>query len=144
VVWAAHGFDQKRLEPTNRGGLLPQLPGEAWARDELLSCLYVGLSRFRRGEKLSAFRFVQGHCLDRLLELIERSTPAATGFTDPYDRLRRFEVRFPGAAKLLPSLLGGYEATPRAARAFVEWLSFTGPVNEALRAQVLALAEDHP
>ena len=31
--------------------------------------LLIGLQRFHRGERLSAARFVQGHALDRLLEL---------------------------------------------------------------------------
>jgi hypothetical protein len=60
---------------------------------------------------------------------------------DPYDRLRRFEQRFPEAAGLLPAMLGGYLATPDAARALLAWLSATGPVNGPLARRVLALIE---
>jgi lincosamide nucleotidyltransferase B/F len=138
VAWSAPGFDPGVLEPRSRAGRASELPSEGWAREELLGGLYVGLARFRRGEKLSAFRVVQGHCLDRFLELVHRGGPEGG---DAYDRLRRFEGRFPAAAPLLPALLGGYEATPAAARAFLGWLEATGPVNQGLRRRVLELLE---
>jgi hypothetical protein len=141
VVWAAPGLDLTCLEPRTAAGRSEALPGEAWAREELLSGLYVGLARFGRGEKLSAWRHVQGHCLQRFLELVQLTRPPAPGRVDPFDPLRRFEVRFPAEAALLPALLGGYEATPRAARALLDWLLATGPVNPALGAQVLSLIE---
>jgi hypothetical protein len=141
VVWAAPGFELGRLEPRTQAGRSAEVPGEGHAREELLSSLYVGMARYRRGERLSAFRFVQGHCLDRFLELVPRGETPGRARVDPYDRLRRFEQRFPAAASLLPELLAGYEATPAAARAMLGWLDATGPVNPALRRRVLALIE---
>ena len=38
---------------------------------EALTNLYVGMAREKRGEKLSAMRFIQGYAVDRLLELAE-------------------------------------------------------------------------
>ncbi len=138
VVWSLPTLDHARLLPT-----LPrpsrELPDEHWARDELLSNLVIGLKRFHRGERLSAFRLIQGHCLDRFLDLVERSGPPTAAARDPFDRLRRFELNYPTWAGQLPHLLAGYDATPRAAEAFLRWLSETGPVNESLRAAIGAM-----
>jgi hypothetical protein len=99
------------------------------------------MTRFRRGERLSALRLIQGHCLDRFLELVHRGRPVEGVPGDPHDRLRRFEQRFPEAAALLPAVLGGYQATPEAARALLAWLSATGPLNGPLARRVLALID---
>jgi lincosamide nucleotidyltransferase B/F len=138
VVWAVPGLDHARLAPTSHQGELHELPDEHWAREELLSGLLIGLRRYRRGERLSAFRLVQGHCLDRLIELAERYTPP-TAPGDRFDRLRRFELRFPTLAAELPHLLAGYDSTPKAVEAFLRFLRETGPVNEPLCAAVQSL-----
>ena len=60
---------------------------------EALSNLYVGLGRLRRGEKLSALRFIQGYAVDRVLELARRVESEQPGFPDPFNAERRFEQR---------------------------------------------------
>ena len=52
-------------------------PSPEWSLGEALTNLYVGLSRLRRGEKLSAMRLIQYHAVDRILELSEKIEPAA-------------------------------------------------------------------
>ncbi len=69
VLWARPGFDQSILEPQSLQGRLPGTINTDHAVGELLTCLYVGLCRFHRGETLSAWRFIQVYCLDRILEL---------------------------------------------------------------------------
>lgn len=121
----------------------PAPPGdEEWCAGELLSCLYVGLNRFRRGERLSGLRFVQGHCVDRFLELAERWDPPPPGApaADPFDRYRRFEARHPGLAPLLAGFAGGYEAVPASALALLAWLEGRRPVPAALAAEIRRLA----
>jgi hypothetical protein len=67
IVWRRPDVDESIAIPARP---LPAAhpPDAAWIVGEALSCLYVGLQRWLRGEKLSAARLVQGHALDRLIE----------------------------------------------------------------------------
>jgi len=99
----------------------PQLPDETWIVGEALSCLFVGLQRWHRGEKLSAARLVQGHALDRLIELDAlRARPEQTDMpADFFSRERRLEYRQPSLLQELPVLVPGYEHTQQAALAIL-------------------------
>lgn len=137
VVWRRDGVDPAIAQPRRP---LPSaaLPDETWIVGEALSCLFVGLQRWHRGEKLSAARFVQGHALDRLIELdtLRRAPPPG----DPFNRERRLESRQPGLAAELPALLPGYAGTPAAAAAMLEALARRGALlNEAMVARIRAL-----
>ncbi len=121
VVWRRDGFVDAIESPT-----MPMpaaaLPSRDWVIGEALSCLFVGLQRWNRGEKLSAMRFIQGHALDRLIELdewalLEACTPNAA--KDPFNRERRLEARSPKLAAALPILACGYDQTLRAADAIL-------------------------
>lgn len=106
------------------------LPDETWIVGEALSCLFVGLQRWHRGEKLAAMRMVQGYAVDRLIELdalramADGTLPAA----DPFGRERRLEQRQPGLVAELPSVVPGYLHTPDAALAILEALRRRGAV----------------
>jgi hypothetical protein len=102
----------------------PSLPDETWIVGEALSCLFIGLQRWHRGEKLSAARFVQSHALDRLIELdalraeiVDQDVPA-----DSFNRERRLERRQPNLANELSVLVPGYTQTPQAALAMLSAL----------------------
>ena len=107
VVWSRPGFDTGLLAPT----VAPRVSSRQWLVDEILSCLYVGLHRWARGEKLAAMRMVQGEALDNLLSL--------HGPDDLFAPTRRAEQRWD-----LPwdRLAGGYDATPEAAREILRLL----------------------
>jgi hypothetical protein len=118
VVWRRDGVDPaiglpRRAMPPARSG------DESWLVDEALSCLFVGLQRWHRGERLSGARFVQAHALDRLIELDAlKQPPAANGpSADPFNIDRRLEFRQPSLAAELSNLMPGYAATPQAALA---------------------------
>lgn len=140
VWWAREGFDTAILRPVNQGGKKWMPPSADFLVGELLTCLYVGLCRYRRGEQLSAWRFIQGYCLDRFLELAEFWETPGPGFEDPYNRDRRFEDRFPVAAQHLPGLLTGYRAIPESALAFLDWLESKTGVNQAMAKEIRKLA----
>ena len=115
-------------------------PDETWIVGEVLSCLFVGLQRWRRGEKLSAARLVQGHAVDRLIELDALRHPPAPG--DPFNRERRVETRQPLLAAELRSLMPGYDATPAAALAMLDALGRRGAIiNAAMNAAIRRLTE---
>lgn len=136
VVWRRADADPALARP--RRPLPRPTTDETWIVGEALSCLLVGLGRWHRGEKLSALRFVQGHALDRLVELDALRTRAPAG--DPFNGERRLESRQPALAAELPALAPGYERTPDAARAVLQALQARGAViDAALRARIEAL-----
>lgn len=138
IVWQADGFDARLCAPAQ----LPR-PREphsvTWLLGEALTNLYVGLGRYRRGEKLSALRFVQGYAVDHALELAALLEPEQPAGRDPFTPERRFEQRFPGAAALLPAFMQGYERTPASAAALLAFLEAHFEVNAAFADAIRAL-----
>lgn len=139
AVWVRPGFDAAALEPKDERGRLRDGFELRHAAEELLTCLYVGLCRWRRGERLSAWRFIQSYCLDRYLELSTLRDPPEGGAADLYGLDRRFELRYPEAAKGLPSFLLGYDRVPEAAAWLLGWLGSWYPVSPALSAEITKL-----
>jgi len=138
VVWKRAGVDDTIAVP-RRGMPAPRSTDETWIVGEALSCLFVGLQRWHRGERLSAARFVQGHAVDRLIELDALRSHPGTG--DPFDAARRLELRQPRLAAELSRLVPGYDRTPLAALAMLDALAARGALlNEAILARIRALA----
>lgn len=138
VVWQTAAFDAATLQAARRGPQAP--PAAEHLVGEILTNLYVGLGRYRRGERLSAMRFIQGYAVDRILELaplIEAEQPA---FADPFGAERRFEQRFPRTAAALPAFLGGYDGSVASALAILAWAERTVVVDPAIAAAIRALA----
>lgn len=134
VVWKTAEFDETLCTPP------PQTHhprSVEWLLGEALTNLYVGLGRYHRGEKLSAFRFIQGYAVDRVVELaalIEAEQPV---HRDLFAPTRRFEQRFPETAEFLPHLLQGYDHTLEAARAILNFLQAHFALHPALKTQIL-------
>ena len=121
-----------------------RLPDVGWIVGEALSCLYVGLQRWLRGEKLSATRLVQGHALDRLIEFdaLQAASAGATAGVDPFSRERRLEQRRPDFGRELPELVPGYAATPQAALAVLDALERRGAAVAApMKERICDLAQ---
>jgi hypothetical protein len=142
VVWHREGFDTSLAHPQKS---LPSREERSleWILGEALTNLYVGLGRFHRGEKLSAFRFVQSHAVDRAVELLLRSgLPGTSPAADPFSSERRLESRSAGVADLLESFMQGYSRTPESALAILDFLRERYPVNTAMESEIRRLA--HP
>ncbi len=140
VVWSAPGFDERMAQPHLP---LPATtpPAEEWVVGEALSCVFIGLQRWHRGERLSAARFVQNHAVDRLLELDALRHPAQDELADPFNRERRIEARRPALAAELAALVPGYLHTPQAALALLQALRARGAqLHPAMVARIEALA----
>lgn len=141
IVWQADGFDAALTEPRRVGGFQPADPD--WLAGEILSNLYIGLARWRRGERLAGMRSIQVHALDNLLRLAEQTLPPAPDIgTDPFNPERRVERRHPDLAILLPDMAAGLAGCPRAARAILSWLERHATVPDAIRREILELAAD--
>jgi hypothetical protein len=142
MVWRRDGIGDDIATPRRP---LPAAtwPDEQWIVGEALSCLFVGLQRWHRGESLSAARFVQGHALDRLIELdaLRHAPPPGGPPADPFSRERRLEVRQPLLAAELPALAPGYAHTPQAAIAMLAALERRGALLDgAMVARIRVLA----
>ncbi len=139
VVWRRADADPSFATP--RRPLPRPTTDETWIVGEALANLLVGLGRWHRGEKLSAMRFVQGHALDRLIELDALRRHAAGG--DPFDGTRRLESRQPALAAELPRLAPGYAHTPAAAAALLDAFAARGAqLNAAALARIRTLIGD--
>ncbi len=139
VVWHCDSFDPEILKfrsPERSTATVEFLVGEA------LTNLYVGLCRLARGERLSAYRFIQGHALDCLLQLAPRVQKPVPSPEDGFDRTRRFELRFPDLARSLPDALQGYERSAESALAILSFLEGNFVVDPSIKAAILAAAAD--
>jgi lincosamide nucleotidyltransferase B/F len=103
-----------------------------WLLGEILTNLYVGLMRLRRGERLSAQRFIQRYAVDSVMQLCSLIEPPLLVAEDLFDRSRRFEQRFPHIAHHLPRFLQGYDHSAESAIAILEFLEWHFPVNAAM------------
>jgi hypothetical protein len=137
IVWKADDFDESLCQP---GLPAPEfIKSVEFHLGEALTNLYVGMGRYRRGEKLSAARFIQKYAVDQILLLAPQiDTPQPT-FVDHYSKDRRFEQRFPNIAAYLPSFVQGYDHSPQSALAILEFLEAHFEVNPAIAARIRAL-----
>lgn len=139
ILWKRPGIPEDIAQPVVKASA-PEAKSPDWLVDEALTNLYVGLCRYRRGEKLSAARFIQGYAVDRVVDLagyIEDEQPL---HRDIFAGERRFEARFPGMAQLLPGMLPGYVRIPESALAILAFLEQHFPVNQALAGRIRELA----
>jgi lincosamide nucleotidyltransferase B/F len=136
IVWKAEGVDDSIRLPKLRADNRPPASAE-FLLGEALTCLYVGMMRYQRGEKLSAQRFIQHYAVDRVIDLCELQATAAP--RDPFAIERRFERRHPQAASRMPEFIQGYERSPQSAEALLEYLDETYGLNAAMRDRVLAM-----
>lgn len=141
IVWRADGFDidpaALRYQPSE-----PPEPHTAeWLAGEIITNLYVGLTRFHRGERLSAMRLIQTHAVDRLIELSAYIQRPSLASADPFALERRYEARYPAIAAYLPQFAQGYDRSVESALAILAFLEQHTPVNAAIKQRILDLCE---
>jgi hypothetical protein len=140
IVWKAAGVDEAIRHPLRRAE--PKTPPSTeWLLGEALTCLYVGLSRHRRGEVLSAQRFIQHFAVDRILELAHTLEAAQPAHSDPFVIERRFEQHFPQLARHLPDFIQGYNGNEASALALLSFIEDHFGVNPALKARIKGLID---
>lgn len=140
IVWKAEGVDEAIQVPKHPPTKPPQQSTE-WLIGEALTNLYVGLQRDHRGEKLSAMRFIQSYAVDRILELSEGIERPTSTIRDQFSLERRYELRFPGIAALLPEFLQGYEKNRESALAVLSFLDKHFEINVPMKRAVLRLCK---
>ena len=140
LVWAAPEFPVGPL-PQAAAPSPPQAGERAHHLGEALTNLLVGLGRFWRGERLSALKFVQEYALGHVLALAADRAGETPPGADPFGLERRFELRYPDLAHLLPTFAPGYEDTPQAALALLEQLERHEEVPAALSLAIREAAQ---
>jgi hypothetical protein len=110
-----------------------------WLLGEALTNLLVGVAREKRGEKLSAMRLIQGHAVERVLELADSVEVAQRVAQDPFASERRFEQRYPGLARQVSAWLRGYERNRESALAMLAFLEQHFEVNAGIAAAIRKL-----
>ncbi|MBI1299264.1 hypothetical protein GC175_30400 [bacterium] len=141
IVWKAEGVDSEIRMP--RQAINEKaVPALDWLLGEILTNLYMGLLRHQRGEKLSAMRFIQGHAVDRVLELAEQIYTAASGGQDAFSIERRYEQRYPQMIKILPDLMQGYAKNVESARSILRFVDKHTVLDPNMRRKVLALCDN--
>lgn len=141
IVWKSPAANESSI-PNENPGKIPSIRKNEldFALNEALTNLYVGLSRFARGEKLSALRFVQGHAVDSILSVLHLLERETDFFPDPFGNERRLEKRFPRFAGLLDGMMLGYGRVPESALAILNYLESVYPVNGRLAEEIRKLA----
>jgi lincosamide nucleotidyltransferase B/F len=140
IVWKREGFNDSLCIPKKYDA--KKKNSTDWLVGEALTNLYVGLCRYRRGEKLSAARFIQSYAVDRILELSEIIENEIGVYKDPFSIERRYEVRFPHISKELGRFIQGYDRSIESARAIIEFLDGHFELNSAIKKEILLLCEE--
>jgi len=141
VVWSRDGVDVDGLKPRSLEGRYQPNPDREWQVGEALTNLYVGLGRYCRGERLSAFKFVQHFALDRIVDLMHLQEPDGDRAMDPFMPDRRLEARFPQSRDSLARFCQGYDQTPDSALAQLDWLEAHHHVNPFMSYEIRRLAK---
>jgi len=137
IVWKADAFDHSVLSPASPKA--PKTVNVEWQVGEAITNLYIGLCRYRRGEKLSAARFVQGYAVDRVIELSALVETEQNAHKDPFTGERRYEQRFPLTATHLSDFMQGYERTPQSAKAILDFLEQYFTLNSFVKSRIIGL-----
>jgi len=140
IVWCEEGFNKSLRIPQKKAGKPWQPESIEWALGEVITCLDVGLCRFLRGEKLSAWRFIEGHALSLLMEVLRMEKEKMDG-ADIFDKDRRFEDIFPEYKDLLPGWLQGYEKSPESAAAILNFVDKKYDINQAIKKHIMELID---
>ncbi|MGG3455222.1 hypothetical protein [Paenibacillus rhizolycopersici] len=141
VVWRNASAADLVVPLANTGRIPPSRSESAdHALNEALTNLYVGLGRYMRGEKLSAFRFVQVFAIDSILRVLHLLEPEVDYFPDPFGNERRVEKRFPRFAEQLPEMTQGYIQLPESALRILDYLESVYPANRPLSDAIRHLA----
>lgn len=138
VIWKDAAFDENLLVP--RRAPARENRTVEWRVNEALTNLYVGLCRCRRGEKISAFRFVQVYAMHQVIELSELVWNNNRTGRDAFNNERRFESDIPEACPFLPAMMGGYNDINGSALAILDFLKSRFPVNHSMEKTIRSLA----
>jgi len=113
---------------------------ETFLLGELLTNLYVGLCRYRRGEKCSAMRFIQVYAVDRLISLLDLHQQQSHNIDkDDFCLDRRIEQRHPNYQQLLFKCTQGVENSRASAEAMLQFIKQRYTIDKKIEHEIRAL-----
>ncbi|MGL4336838.1 MAG: hypothetical protein ACRCST_08075 [Turicibacter sp.] len=138
LVYSAVGFNKELcdFEPLARNEV-----DINHSLNEALTNLYVGLGRYHRGERLSAYHFICIYAATQVTNLITTLEESTQVSKDPFSVPRRFEGRYPKYKTLLSEIITNYDETPLAAKRILAFLDDHFDVNPFLKTRILELCE---
>lgn len=141
IIWKEMDFDESLCMRSDKK--TPWKPKSLdWAINEALTCLYVGLCRYARGEKLSGTRFVQSFAVDILISSSDYLAEEKKDFKDEFQHERRYENRFPDLAAYLPKMIQGYNKTAQSALETLNFIEERFVVNPYIKKEIIVLANE--
>lgn len=142
IVWKTEDFPENLRFPKNSGASNWKPESVEWVLGEIITCIYVGLCRYKRNEKLSGLIFVEGHAFNLFLELLYMTEQGDNKvFKDIYSKERRIENRFPWLSEYMSKFLQGYDKTKESARELINYLDEKYKVNKFMKETILKLCE---
>jgi len=135
LVWAENNVDHNICKPIMRVEKVQH--NKEWIIGELLTNLYIGICRYKRGEKLSASRFIQSHAVDRVLELAAYLEEKSLVNEDFFSNERRFEQIYPNISKQLPKFIQGYDRSEESALEIIKFIEKFFEINLKMKNAIL-------
>lgn len=136
IVWKKDDFDDTVCLPLN---VKKENKDINWYLDEILTTLYIGLGRYHRGEKLSAFFLIQYRCVENLITLIHRTKPILNELSvDSFNMSRRFEMNHPDIDDMA-QFMQGYDETVKSAYNMIDYLNKNYNINPFMYEIILKL-----
>ncbi len=137
IVWKRDGFDVSILEATVKEK--NEKNDTNYLVNEALTNLYIGLGRYHRGEKLSAYYFIQNNAFDCVLHLMSMIEKPKNDYADLFTISRRFEQRFPDCSNKIPDMLLGYSKIVKTAEKILIFLDENFNVHVILKQKIMNL-----
>lgn len=136
IVWMNPNYELPTLSKSK--GNIPQLKKEniEFRMNEALTNLYVGLLRALRGEKLSAYRFIETHAFNNLLGIIHHFEKEQKIHEDLFNIERRFEIHYPNMKHKLSDMLSGYNHQAKSAQTILDYIVNVYEVNPRLKEEI--------
>jgi hypothetical protein len=138
IIWSADDFNKSICEPK----IIEKSQKEKnvdWLIGEIITNIYVGLGRYRRGEKLSAYKLIQYHAFERIIELLPKLEQGKEIISDIFNRDRRIENKYPKTSVRFCEFIQGYDRTPESAKAMLEFLDQYFEINKYIKDKIIEL-----
>ncbi|MBZ4683719.1 MAG: hypothetical protein JG768_1144 [Fusobacteriales bacterium] len=108
-----------------------------WEIGELITYIYLGLSKYNRGDKIPAFSFIQIYAVNRLLEL-------ATILEEKHLNCKNIEkenIKFQGISSNVDKFMQGYDKSKESALELIYYIDKNFEINSFMTEKLIELAK---
>lgn len=135
IIWIDKSFEPTSIPLENN---LPKFTNSIeWLLGELLTNLYIGMSRYCRGEKLSAYKFIHHYAIDRFIELMMlKLNKNKDILLDNFSIDRRIELNYPEIVPYLKELLNSYMEIPKSCSKILTIIMKYYSINQNIEVEI--------